>query len=136
MASEPTPAPYNPYNRQAPSTNGGKGYAIAEFDKFQTARNDPKFDDLEDIHVEGDNLEHIVGGFGDHLRLNSILQNILLVLWQPNIIQVCGDLRILEYSRKYYIILYGDSSKCINIKIISGIIHNYNTEKLVTKYYL
>jgi hypothetical protein len=36
------------------------------------ARNDPLFDDLEDgIDIEGDNLEHIVGGFGDYLRLNA-----------------------------------------------------------------
>jgi hypothetical protein len=33
----------------------------------------------------------------------------------------------------YSIILYGYSSKCIYIKIISGIIPKYHTDKLVTE---
>jgi hypothetical protein len=47
----------------------------------------------------------------------------ILVLWQPVIIPVCVKLKILEYSGGYYIILYGDSSKCTHIKMVSGIIH-------------
>jgi hypothetical protein len=54
------------------------------------------------------------------------------VLWQPISIPTCVDLRILEYSGGYSIILYGDSAKCIYIKLVSGIIHNYHTNKYVT----
>ena len=62
--------------RQAPSTNKGKDYAKVVFDRWQQDfRNDPSFDELRDIHVEGDNLEHMLCGYGDYLRLNNILQN-------------------------------------------------------------
>jgi hypothetical protein len=55
----------------------------------------------------------------------------ILVLYQPIIIPVCKDLRILQYSGEYYIILYRGSCKCVNIIIVSGLIHPYHTEKLV-----
>jgi hypothetical protein len=54
-------------------------------------------------------------------------------LWQPIIIPDCVDLKILlVYSGGYSIVLFGDSSKCRGIKMDSGIIHNYRTDKLVT----
>jgi hypothetical protein len=56
---------------------------------------------------------------------------ILLVKRQPIIIPVCVDLRIFEYSGGYSIILYGESSKCIYFKSVSGIILNYHPDKLV-----
>jgi hypothetical protein len=37
----------------------------------------------------------------------------------------------VEYFGEYSIILYGDSSKCINIKIVRSIIQNYHMDKLV-----
>ena len=63
--------------RQAPSTNKGKEYAKVVFDRWQQEfrHNDPSFDELRDIHVEGDNLEHMLCGYGDYLRPNDILQN-------------------------------------------------------------
>jgi hypothetical protein len=36
------------------------------------------------------------------------------------------------YSGLYSILLYGDSYSCSGIKMVSGIIHNYHTSKLVT----
>jgi hypothetical protein len=48
------------------------------------------------------------------------------------IIPVCGCLKLLEYSGGYSIILDGDSSKCVYLKNVSGIIPNYHTNKLVT----
>jgi hypothetical protein len=56
----------------------------------------------------------------------------ILMLWQPIIITVCRSLRLLEYSGGYSIILDGDSSNCIYIKIVSGTIRNYHRAKLVT----
>jgi hypothetical protein len=55
----------------------------------------------------------------------------ILVLWQPINIRVCEGLGILQYSGDYAIILYGDSCKCININMVSGIIYNYHMDKLV-----
>jgi hypothetical protein len=37
------------------------------------------------------------------------------------------------YSGGHYIILYGDSSTCRGIKVVSGIICNYYTNKLFTE---
>jgi hypothetical protein len=51
----------------------------------------------------------------------------ILVLWQPIIIQVCEGFRILQYFAENAIILYGDSFKCIHIKMVSDIIHTYHT---------
>jgi hypothetical protein len=45
---------------------------------------------------------------------------------------IFGHLRILVYSGLYSIVFYRDISKCRGIKIVSGIIHNYHTDKLVT----
>jgi hypothetical protein len=74
MATHKKPNPYE--NRQAHSTNKGKEYAKVVFDKWQNEfRQDPSFDELCDVHVEGDNLEHMLCGYGDYLRLNDILQN-------------------------------------------------------------
>jgi hypothetical protein len=54
-------------------------------------------------------------------------------LWQPIIIPpVCVDLRILVYSWGYYVYLLGDCYKYRSIKTVSGIIHNYHKDKLVT----
>jgi hypothetical protein len=33
----------------------------------------------------------------------------------------------LQYFGEYASILYGDSSKCINLKMVTGLIHNCNT---------
>jgi hypothetical protein len=41
-------------------------------------------------------------------------------------------LRILVYPVGYSIVLYGDSSKFKGIKIVSVIIRNHHTDKLVT----
>jgi hypothetical protein len=42
------------------------------------------------------------------------------------------EIRILEYSGVYSIILYGDSAKCIYSKMVNGIIPNSHTDKSVT----
>jgi hypothetical protein len=55
---------------------------------------------------------------------------ILVLQQQPIHVQVCEGIRILQSFGEYAIILNGDSSKCSNIKMVSGIIHNYNTDKL------
>jgi hypothetical protein len=55
-----------------------------------------------------------------------------MTLQSPIIIPVCGDLRIFLFSGGYSIVLHGDSYRCITIKIVSGIIHHYHTDKLVT----
>jgi hypothetical protein len=78
--------------RQASSTSQGKDYARAFFNKWQTEiRHDPPLDDLEEIHVEGDNLEHILGGFADYLIVTEILQN-----------NSTGKLLSSESKRKYF----------------------------------
>jgi hypothetical protein len=38
----------------------------------------------------------------------------------------------IDIMAAYYHLTYGDSYKCIYIKIVSGIIHNYHMDKLVT----
>jgi hypothetical protein len=58
------------------------------------------------------------------------------VLWQPIIIPVWEGLRILKYFGEYAIILYVDSSKCINKQIVTALTHNYNTDKWAMEYYI
>ncbi len=66
--------------------------ARAFFNKWQTKiRHDPPLDELEEIHVEGDNLEHILGGFADYLIVTEIPQN-----------NSTGKLLSSESKRKYF----------------------------------
>jgi hypothetical protein len=60
----------------------------------------------------------------------------ILVLWQLINLPGCKGIKILQSLGEYDIILYGDSSKCINITIVSGIIHHYNMDKWATEHYL
>jgi hypothetical protein len=78
----PPPATYtnkppgSSQGRQASSTSLGKDYARAFFNKWQTKiHHDPPLDELEEIHVEGNNLKHILGGFADYLIINENPQN-------------------------------------------------------------
>jgi hypothetical protein len=59
----------------------------------------------------------------------------ILVLWQPIIISVCGDLKIFQYSGEYSIVLWGDSPKWQGIMFFIAIVHNCHTDKLATEYY-
>ena len=100
-SAEKTPPPGNRYTKkpfgssqghQASSTSLGKDYAKAFFNKSQSKiRHIPPLDELEEIHVEGDNLENILGGFADYLIVNVIPQK-----------NSTGKLLSSESKRKYF----------------------------------
>lgn len=56
----------------APSTLGGYAAAIACFNAFQRQREDPVFDDLKPVHVEGDFLQKLMMDFGEYLAKTDV----------------------------------------------------------------
>jgi hypothetical protein len=63
-----------------------------------------------------------------------------LVTWQPIILRLRVHLRVVLKNPVvgYYIVLYGDCSKCGSFIIVKAILHIYHTYKWVTvnKHYI